>query len=229
MTGTLPIVVALLRPRWALLAGLLFAFALLTKAVAILLLPALLIALPRRFWWQLALGAAVPLVLLALVYLAAQRLRRSLALERDLQPRVRVGRLSLGDRLSALKGQVPNLLLIAAATVAAVALLREERNRLHWTLAAWLAGAVLGALAGGYAYAHYFVPVIVPAAALISLTPRPLVFVLALAVVPFALEDARSLVQGSDRLAERAYGANAALWQATEPVGKLIHDCRRPL
>src|SRR6478735_1289571 len=58
VTGTLPIAVALLRPRWALLAGLLFALALLTKAVAILLLPALLIALPRRFWWQLALGTA---------------------------------------------------------------------------------------------------------------------------------------------------------------------------
>ena len=105
VTGTLPIVVALLRPRWALLAGVLFAFALLTKAVAILLLPALLIALPRRFWWQLALGVAVPLVA------ARARLPRGAAPSTisgtgtSTYNREYASVLSLGDRLSALKGQ----------------------------------------------------------------------------------------------------------------------------
>ena len=227
VTGTLPIVVALLRPRWALLAGLLFAFALMSKAVAVLLAPALLIAIPRRLWWQLALGTVIPLALLGLIYLAASSFddlwHWNVTYNREYASVV-----SLGDRFSRLKDQWPNVLLAAAAAVAAVVLLRDERNRLHWTLAAWLAGAVLGALAGGYAYAHYFVPVIVPAAALIALAPRPLIFVLALAVVPFALEDVRNLVGGPDRLAQRTYGANAALWKTTEPVGKLIHDAAGP-
>ena len=68
--------------------------------------------------------------------------------------------LSLGDRLERLRGQGASLLLIAVSAVAAVICLRR-RDPLALTLTVWLAGAVLGALAGGYAYAHYFVPIIV--------------------------------------------------------------------
>jgi hypothetical protein len=89
----------------------------------------------------------------------------------------------------------------------------------------------VGALLGGYAYAHYFVPVIPPAAALLALTWYEHRFawaIIGLAVAPFVGDLARSLVQGSDRLAERAYGGNAPMWEATVPVGALIRDRAAP-
>lgn len=227
VTGTAPIVLALLQPRRVVLVGVLCGLAILTKAVAVLLLPAVLIALGWRAWPRLAAGVAVPLVLLAVVYLAAGAFD-DLWMWNVTYNREYASVIGFGDRISRLKGQWPNVLLIVAAAVAAVALLREKRSTLHVTLSVWLAGAALGALAGGYAYAHYFVPVLVPAAALIALSPRPLLYLLLLAVIPFAAEDVRSLVQGSDRLAQRVYGGNVAVWEAAEPVGKLIKQQARP-
>lgn len=221
VTGTAPIAVAFLRPRQAVLAGVLCGLAILTKAVAVLLVPAVLIALGWRAWPRVAAGIAIPLAVLAALYLLfgafADLWTWNVSYNREY-----ASALGLGDRISHLKGNWPSLLLIACATVALLIVKARER----WLFGAWLAGAVLGALLGGYGYAHYFVPVIAPAAALLALAwfeRRWAIALIGIALAPFGGDLARSLAQGSDRLAARTYGANVAIWEATEPVGELIH------
>ena len=223
VTGTLPIILALMRPRAAFVIGLLCGFAILTKAVAVLLIPAALFALLRgggklsRF----VAGLALPLLALALLYVThlGDLWEWNVAYNVDY-----ASVLSVGDRIEALRGQSASLLLIAVATVAAAALWVQRGDTLTSTLALWLTGAVLGALAGGYAYAHYFVPIIVPAAALIALAlpdrPEVPIAVVALGVL--------ALLVTNRSLASRTYGGNVAVWEATEPVGQLIRERARP-
>ena len=220
VTGTLPIVVALWRPRAAFVVGLLCGVAVLTKAVAILLIPAALVPLARSGRPPFAAGLAVPLVAVALLYIGhlGDLWEWNVAYNADY-----ASVLSLGDRLERLRGQGASLLLIAVSAVAALICLRR-REPLALTLTVWLAGAVLGALAGGYAYAHYFVPIIVPAAALIALAlpDRPAVPIAVAALGVLAL-----LVTNRS-LASKTYGGNVAVWDAAEPVGQLIRDRARP-
>ncbi len=217
---TLPIVVALMWPRAAFLVGVLCGLAILTKAVALLLVPAAIIPLARSLWPRFAAGLAVPLLVAALLYLG----RLGDLWEWNVAYNANYASvLSLGDRLERLRGQGAPMLLIAVSAVAAVISLRR-RDRLAVTLTVWLAGAVLGALAGGYAYAHYFVPIIVPAAALIALAlpDRPAVPIAVVALGVLAL-----LVTNRS-LASRTYGGNVAVWEATEPVGAAIRERARP-
>ncbi len=66
---------------------------------------------------------------------------------------------------------------------------------------------MLGALAGGYAYAHYFVPIIVPAAALIALAlpDRP--------AVPIAVAALGRARAAGDRTARWRRARTAATWR----------------
>ena len=73
VTGTLPIVVALLRRPLRRCSGLLFAFAMLGKAVGVLLAPALLIAIPAATGGSSRSAPPWPLALLALVDLRGER------------------------------------------------------------------------------------------------------------------------------------------------------------
>jgi hypothetical protein len=218
VTGTLPIFVALTWPRAAFVVGLLCGVAVLTKAVALLLIPAALVPLARRKWF--AAGLAVPLLAVALVYAGhlGDLWEWNVAYNADY-----ASQLGVGDRIERLSGPGAVLLLIAVSVGAAVVVLRARRDTLTITLAVWLAGAVLGALAGGFAYAHYFVPIIVPAAALLALalpdrTAMPIA-VAALGVLALAVTN-RSL-------ADRTYGGNVAVWEATEPVGAAIRERAR--
>jgi hypothetical protein len=130
-----------------------------------------------------------------------------------------------------LRGHVPLFVLVAAAAGAAVLLLRARgwRDPLAATLALWLAGAFAGGLVGGYGYAHYFFPIVPPAAALLATPPARLwPAVAALAVLPFALDLGRSLANGSGWLAQRAYGGNARVWDAYAPVGRQLRALARP-
>ena len=221
VTGTLPIVLAVKMPARGLRSSACCAGSRSsTKAVAILLLPAALIPLARSHWPRFAGGVAVPLLVVALLYIGHldDLWEWNVAYNADY-----ASVLSLGDRLERLRGQGASLLLIAVSAVAAVVCLRR-RDPLALTLTVWLAGAVLGALAGGYAYAHYFVPIIVPAAALIALAlpDRPAVPIAVAALGVLAL-----LVTNRS-LASRTYGGNVAVWEATEPVGAAIRERARP-
>jgi hypothetical protein len=156
LVSTGAVVLAVLQPRRVVLVGVLCGVAILTKAVAVLVVPAALLALGWRAWPRFVAAVAAPLVLVALSYLVAGAFgdlwHWNWTYNREYASVV-----DLGDRITRLNDQWPSLLLIAAAAVGAVV---ARRERLTLVLSVWLAGAVLGALAGGYAYAHYFVPVI---------------------------------------------------------------------
>lgn len=238
---------AALAVAWALLApgrhaapiGGLIGLAILGKAVGVLLAPAALTPLllaagdRRRAVWQFVAGAATPLVVVAAFYAAAGALGDFFTWNWTYN-RQYTSALSLHDRLAALGGHYPLALVIAVAAVAAVCLLAAGRDLVTLTLALWLAGAVLAGLLGGYGYAHYFFPVVLPAAALLAAPwPRgaPAVGLAlgALAVAPFAFDLARNLAGGTDALARRAYGpGNEPIWAAVEPVGAAIRARAAP-
>jgi MFS family permease len=237
--ATLAVTVALLsRGRHAVWIGALIGLAMLGKGVAVLLAPAaltpLLLAAPdrRRAAWRFVAGAAAPLVLVAAFY-AVEGALGDLWSWNWTYNRQYTAALSLHDRVSALGGHYPLALVVALAAVAAAALLARRRDPLTLTLALWLAGAILAGLAGGYGYAHYFFPVVLPAAALLAAPwppARPAVgaALACLAAAPFALDLARNLVDGTDALADRAYGGNAPVWAAYEPVGAAIRARAAP-
>src|SRR5207249_4389729 len=171
-------------------------------------------------------AAAAPIVLVAAFY-ALEGALGDLVTWNWTYNRRYAAALSMHDRLSALGGHYPLALVVAMAAVAALTLLAGGRRRdpLILALALWLAGAILAGLAGGYGYAHYFFPVVLPAAALLAApwppaAPTAGAALAALAVAPFALDLARNLVDGTDALAQRAYGpGNAPIWAAYAPVG----------
>jgi hypothetical protein len=245
LTGTLLVVVALGCERghgaWApVLVGALCALAVLTKAVGILLAPAALVPLlsgrpPGAVLLRFAAGLAAPLLLVALGYAAAGALGDLVTWNWSYN-RQYASALTLGERIDNLTDYPADLLLVGVAGVAAVVALGTRRDTLALTLAAWLAGAAAGALLAGYGYAHYFAPVTVPAAALL-VTAVPargpgrlaLAAAAAIAVAPFVADLARSYGRGADGLADQSYGkANAALWRAYEPVGRLVRARARP-
>jgi 4-amino-4-deoxy-L-arabinose transferase-like glycosyltransferase len=241
LPATLAVAVALLAPgRHAFWIGALIGLAMLGKGVGILLAPAALTPLllaaedRRRALWRFAGGAVAPLALVAALYALAGGLG-DLWTWNWTYNRQYTAALSLHDRLSALGGHYPLALVVAMAVVAAVARLAGERRRdpLTLTLALWLAGAILAGLAGGYGYAHYFFPVVLPAAALLAApwppgAPAVGAALAAVAVAPFALDLARNLADGTDALAGRAYGGNAPVWAAYQPVGAAIRARATP-
>jgi hypothetical protein len=105
------------------------------------------------------------------------------------------------------------------------------------TLTVWLAGAAAGAVLGGFGYAHYYAPVVLPAAALLTVAVaaarpgrgRAVALVAAvLAIAPFAADHVRALAGGGDALADRSYGEQAQVWRMYEPVGALLRERARP-
>jgi dolichyl-phosphate-mannose-protein mannosyltransferase len=250
LTGTLLVVVALrlegCAGPWApVLVGFLCGIAVLTKAVGILLAPAALVPLllgrarsPASVVLLFAAGTAAPVLLVAGFY-AAHGALGDFATWNWAYNREYASVLSLADRIDRLRDYPADLLLIGVSGVAALVSLKTRgwRDTLALTLAAWLAGAVLGALLAGYGYAHYFAPLTVPAAALLVVAVpltwprRARLAALAVAVItvaPFVFDLGRSLGQGSHELAARAYGGQAGIWWASEPVGELVRARARP-
>ncbi len=163
----------------------------------------------------------------------ARRARRPRDLELDLQPPVHRGARALGPDQRA-EGHPADLLLIAVAALAGAIALRVRgwRDPLALTLCLWLAGAVLGALLGGYGYAHYYAPLVPPAAALLvvpAVRSRVLAAGLAVvAVAPFAIDYVRGIGQSAQTLSVRYYGPQARLWASYEPVGAFLRPRSRP-
>jgi hypothetical protein len=243
LTGTLLVVAALrlsgVRSWWApFVVGLLCGLAILTKAVGVLFVPAALAPLVLRrpavgVVVPFAAGTALPLLAVAALW-AAHGALGDLVSWNWTYNRQYTAALSLSDRISALRTYPADLLLIAVAAVAGILALRDRgpRDPLAVTLCLWLAGAVLGALLGGYGYAHYYAPLVPPAAALLVLpTIRGRVLAAALAVVavaPFVVDYARGLGRSAASLSVRDYGPQARLWADYEPVGALLRRRSRP-
>jgi hypothetical protein len=241
LLAAIAVACALLAPgRHAALVGGLIGLSMLGKGVGVLLAPAALTPLllaaedRRRAVWHFVAGAIAPLGLVAAFFAASGALDDFVSWNLTYN-RQYTSALSLHDRLSALGGHYPLALVIVMAAVAAVALLAQRRrDPLALTLALWLAGAVLAGLVGGYGYAHYFFPVVLPAAALLAAPwppgmPAVGAGLAAVAVAPFALDLARNLVDGTDALAARAYGpGNEPVWAAAEPVGAAIRARAAP-
>jgi 4-amino-4-deoxy-L-arabinose transferase-like glycosyltransferase len=243
LTGTLLVVAALrlsgVRGWWPpFAAGLLCGLAILSKAVGVLFVPAALAPfLLRRpavpVLVAFAVGTALPLLAVAALW-AAHGALDDLVTWNWTYNRQYTAALPLSDRISALKTYPADLLLIAVSALAgAIALkVRGWRDPLALTLCLWLAGAVLGALLGGYGYAHYYAPLVPPAAALLVVPAvRSRVLAAALAVVavaPFAIDYMRGIGESAQALSVRYYGPQARLWATYEPVGALLRPRSRP-
>jgi len=257
LTGTLTVLLAVRlgpsRRRLApLLVGLLCGVAVLTKAVFVLSVPALLIPLlaGRAARGQsaattvglLAAGAAAGPLAAYAAFAAlgaggwfwegnvAWNLRYIASAE---------GRVGLTARV------LPLAVLAAAALAAGLVRLWRPSGRdvLTATLVAWLLGACAGAIAGGREFPHYYAPIVPPACALLWLPwvpaaragPRraalaavPVVLAIAVAI-PFARDVAKGFSGGGRELAERQFGAvTAGVWGQQYDIGRRLRRIARP-
>ncbi|HEX8206294.1 MAG TPA: hypothetical protein VF587_09570 [Solirubrobacteraceae bacterium] len=133
------------------------------------------------------------------------------------------------------------LLIFAAAAIGALRL-RERGWRtdvLGLTLMAWLAGGVLGIVAPGSGFEHYYVPIVPVCAALLALAPgtarlggaaaTAVMAVLAIALVfPFAREDARNFGRDPAGLAYHLHGESIRFWDLYDDVGAVLRERADP-
>jgi 4-amino-4-deoxy-L-arabinose transferase-like glycosyltransferase len=253
LVGTLLVVVALAlegsSAAWApVLVGVLCGVAILTKAVGVLLAPAALLPLllgrasqerpAAKVLLLFAAGTLAPVLLVIGLY-ATQGALADFVSWNWVYNRQYASVLTLADRIERLRTYPADLLLIGVSGLASVVWLRTRgvRDTLALTLVAWLAGAALGALLGGYSYAHYFAPVAVPAAALLvaplpaSWSLRAKVAALTVGVItigPFVFDLGRGLDKGPHALSSSAYGRQARIWWAYKPAGRLLRARARP-
>jgi hypothetical protein len=244
-TATVLGALALERTRWAgvpLAIGVLGGLAVLAKAIGGLIALAALIPLLAgrdargqtvlgtlaRFGAGLALPAAVVVIGYAAAGAADDLVFANLTYN---------GRYVAEDGLSLVpRGPGPIGALAAAAVCCALVRLVSLRGRdvAGWTLLAWLAGAWLGAQTSSRGFPHYYVPLLVPAVALLVLpavrAERPLVLVMggarllaagaAVLIALPVLEDARLT---GDEIAVEIYGEQTvALGRPADAVGPLL-------
>jgi len=255
LTGALPVLYALTRVRspwrWTpVVCGLLLGLALLTKAVAVFLIPAVVPALlagaavrERSRLRELALfaagAAALPLAV-ALAYAAGGALG-------DLwYANYTFNRLYIDavPRRLLPTGRSEIVTLVAVGTAAGLLALLDRRGRLLLvgTLLLWLAGAAIGAQLSSRGYRHYYVPVLVPACALACLpiiraghapTMRKAVAAVAavaalIAIAPFARTVAETFGKTGSQLALETYPTEARPWLVQYAIGRAIRARASP-
>ena len=225
------------------LAGVLGGFAILAKAVAIMILPSTIFVLALNRGWRsrafrLALsiylaGVALPILVLLVLYALNGGLSDLIYanITYNSQYIALVPFPSL-KRLIDFGGYGINGLLALASLIAVLRLLRTRgKDPLTWTLVIWLVGSMIGAKLGRRDFPHYFAPILPPAISLACL-PVPLdepslrrglrvitVALLALVSMPFLLDVAETFGQNPDTLATRLYGSQAITWTKQEEVG----------
>jgi hypothetical protein len=190
-----------------------------------------------------AAGAAIPLALVALIYLAAG------ALDDLWYANYTYNRLYLdaSGRRAVLPADKHEIVALvgAALLMALVAVsVRRQHRVLVLTLSTWLAGAAVGAQLSGWAFPHYYAPLVVPACALLCMPVVPtgwaarsrralaatglaLIVVLVVAA-PFARSVARTFGKTGSELAVETYGPQAKPWTAAFAVGDEVRRRSRP-
>jgi 4-amino-4-deoxy-L-arabinose transferase-like glycosyltransferase len=162
--------------RNAAFAGIVTAFAIGAKAVAVFAIPAVILSL---FWNQFhaqdrwfrkfavfALGVTAPWIILMLFYAAngglIDFLWANIGYNANYVTTLRPRFLFFGASI--------NALLVVAIVVGVIRLLTfGVRDRICWTAFLWLAGAAVGAKIGRGDFPHYFAPIVPPAAVLVCL------------------------------------------------------------
>ena len=255
LTGALPVLYALTMARspwrWTpVVCGLLLGLAMLTKAVAVFLLPALVPALlagaavrersgPRELFLFAAGAAAVPLTV-ALWYAARG------ALDDLWYANYTFNRLYVDavPRRLLPTGRTEILTLVTVGTAVGILALLDRRGRslLVGTLLLWLAGAAVGAQLSSRGFPHYYAPVLLPACALLCVpivgadrapaarrAAAAVATVAALIVVgPFARTVADTIGKTGSQLAIEAYGTEARPWLVQYAVGSAIRERASP-
>jgi hypothetical protein len=161
------------------ISGIITAFAVGTKAVAVLAIPAVMLPLfchpldVRNRWLarigMFALGVSAPWIILALFYAAGGGLTDLLWANIGYN----VNYVATLKRQYLFFGASINALLALAIIVGAIRLLTfGARDRIAWTALLWLAGAAAGAKIGRGDFPHYFAPMVPPAAILVCLPVR---------------------------------------------------------
>lgn len=165
--------------RNAAIAGIIAAFAVGAKAVAVLAMPAVMLPLfchqlhVRDRWFakigMFALGVSAPWMILILFYAAdgglTDLLWANIGYNINYVATLRPQYLFFGASI--------NALLVLAITVGAIRLLTfGARDRICWTALLWLVGAAAGAKIGRGDFPHYFAPIVPPAAILVCLPVR---------------------------------------------------------
>ena len=181
LTGALPVLYALAqtRSRWRwtpVVCGLLLGLAILTKAVAVFVIPAVVLPLlagaaerggSRRELVLFAAAAAVLPLGVAVFYAAVG------ALDDLWYANYTFNRLYVDSTPRRLlpvgRGEILKLVTLGAAVGVVALVAQRGRSLLAGTLLLWLAGAAVGAQLSGRGYPHYYAPVLVPACALICL------------------------------------------------------------
>lgn len=229
-------------------AGFLAGTAVLTKAVAILIVPAgllpLLTARHRRRQGTLATvvgfaaGAVMALALITAPFVASGSLSAfvegNITYNRDY-----VSAHVPASLLESLTLPRPIALVIVVALVAEIVRFwQKHTDVVIWTLLVWLMGAVLGSKLGGRNIAHYFAPLVIPAVCLIAMplfeAPRRWLGLAATSVIsalvatPFLVDLAQQVGRTNPELSLRRYGAQAEAWIRAEEVGAFLRTVSAP-
>jgi dolichol-phosphate mannosyltransferase len=165
--------------RHAAIAGILAALAVGAKAVAVLAIPAVMLALffhqsdVRDRWFakigMFALGVSAPWMILMFFYAAGGGLRDLLWANIGYN----INYVATLKRQYLFFGTSINALLVVAITVGVIRLVKSKaRDRICWTALLWFAGAAAGAKIGRGDFPHYFAPIVPPAAILACLPVR---------------------------------------------------------
>jgi len=224
--------------RHAALAGIVAAFALAAKAVAVMAIPAMMLPLffgqsPLRDRWfaklcVFALGISAPWIILLLIYAAGGGLADFLWANVGYN----VNYVATLKRQFLFFRPSLNALLVLAVIVCAIRLLRSgARDRVCWTVLLWLVGTVAGAKIGRGDFPHYFAPIVPPAAILAclpvrfngQLARRGFNFLRVIAVIGVAVPFLRD-ISGNYRLTPaqigwRMFDVESVPWNYQKPVG----------
>jgi dolichol-phosphate mannosyltransferase len=223
------------------LAGVIAAFAVGAKAVAVMAIPAVMLPLFchelhfRQRWLakvsMFGLGLGVPWILLTLLYMANGGLGDLVWSNIGYNMKY----VATLKRQYLFFGASINALLVVAVLVATIRLLRfGGRDRVCWTVLLWLAGAAAGAKIGRGDFPHYFAPIVPPAAILAclpvrfdrALSQRCFDFVRVAAVIGIAIPFLRDVSGGFGltpaQIGWRMFDVESVPWNYQKRVGSWL-------
>jgi 4-amino-4-deoxy-L-arabinose transferase-like glycosyltransferase len=238
--------------RWTIATGVALAVAALIKPVAIVLLPAVLLASGRdlrslaRVVGGVALGGAIVALPIGLYFWARgawNDLIFGLLTYNRVYAAESQDRWELGGLVDMFAPFVP-LLLVAVGSLPLIGQVDPQQRRSRWLIAAWGAGLLLAALGSLRAYVHYYYPVL-PLLALLAAPsirwlwkrdPQNAIgnrlaapLLLALLIVPLGSQNLSLVGTTAEQQAERLYGDSGKHFFAQAPlVAQFVRDHTAP-